>query len=424
MGDGAGCISAVSHLASTTSQHFFQSAILQSCPLNIPFRNKTEARKQAEVFSAHLNCRVNDVTCYRTKSANEILRAQQGLRVNSYTTNPLHYLYPWGPSIDDDQVFYHPMDVFADLSRFSNKPILIGNVANEGTASVYKMFPLPLSQDRFHAIIQQITSQPPPTFFAPTNGDMRNTLADFIQEYVFMCPTLYAAKQIIKKQAVFNRLPFPASSDLTSSSSSTTSNNSPLDANTKSHSGNRLWMYEFFRPSLTPASALWASLSSTHVVCERHSCHGSDVRAIFNSDVLPVFEKMKLESLSQLMIRYWSNFARTRNVNGGITSRTHLRSLQLQAARRTESSSSSLGTPNRSPKSQTVRFNPSLTESPSSLAARNIIKSALASFTFWPDYAKDEGKESQSLMLLQNSPLVVIRNPWELKCKTWHGWNH
>nr|KAG5702385.1 hypothetical protein BaRGS_002167 [Batillaria attramentaria] len=133
-GAGAGCQSVALHLTSVTAQNLFRSAILQSCPFTLPFRNKNEARRVVKRFASALGCQDNDLDCYRQKSATEILRAQDDAADTARA--------PAGQTP-------------APLSG-TPKPIMMGFAEEEGRTSVYRDFPLPVSSDFFQQFVQTV----------------------------------------------------------------------------------------------------------------------------------------------------------------------------------------------------------------------------------------------------------------------------
>ncbi|GFN98787.1 carboxylic ester hydrolase [Plakobranchus ocellatus] len=406
IGDGSGCLSAVSHLASPVSQHLFDSVVLHSCPWMIPFRTRGEARSQAQAFSAALGCAVNDVACYRLKAADDILRAQTAVQSESYSGNALFSFYPWGPTIDDHEIFHSPYDVFKETTRFASKPMILGVTADEGVSFVYRKFPMPLSRGKYDTFISSSKIRNTASASNTTrngNVDMRESLIRFINHHVFVCPMVFVAKQVERKHSQSR-----GGINLGRSSSST-------------QAAPKLWLYEFTQPTKLPESltvqqqlltnALWAQKASENV-CEGRSCHGSDIRALFYSSALPLIERLKTEELSKQMIRYWANFARYRNVNGIIGSRAHLRTLQIRSALITDSSSRGFSRQ----RSQTVSFplgglNVRQLSSPARLSLQN----ALASFTYWPEYSS-QGSEPLTTMMLQRQPVEIRRNVWQQKC--------
>ncbi|GFR86185.1 carboxylic ester hydrolase [Elysia marginata] len=420
IGDGSGCASIVSHLASPVSQTMFKSAVLHSCPWTVPFRTRDEARAQAAAFSRELGCTVNDIACYRSKSATDILRAQLLVKSDSYTNNQLVSFFPWGPSIDHREIFYSPSDVFKDTSRFESKPLVIGVTAEEGVGFVYRKFPMPLSRGNYDNFVVSSAAttngQSLSAFTAsPTthsgNVDMREALGRYITEHVFSCPAVFVAKQLERKHFQnTGGMRSMASRRIHSSSFSTPA---------------KVWMFEFSMPTSLPGSftvqqqqmtnALWSAQLSGNSFCDKRSCHGSDIRALFYSNALPLIERLKEEDLGKQMVRYWSNFARYGNVNGIIGSRAHLRTLQIQSALVTDSANRGLNLNTRQ-RSPTVSFplgglNVRQLTSP----ARLTLQSALASFTYWPEYST-QGSEPLTTMLLQQPPVELRRNHWTQKC--------
>ena len=385
MGDGAGCASVVSHMASLDSQSLFNNAILQGCPLAVPFRGEAEAKAQAEEFARNISCRLNDLPCYRKKTTNDILNAQS-FGAEKYSKNMLMSLYPWGPTIDNIVVFYHPMDVFKDVSRFEKKPVIIGTANEEGLRFVYSRYERPLSSDYFHDFVQSATGDNS-TWTLGNPMDARAALVDFITEYVFECPSRLVAQKIGEKNT---------EGSLSSSSSSQTGSRST-----------NVWLYNFVMPS-APMTHQFPLLGQRQQgICSRYSCNGHDARTLFYSSALPIHERINSRELASQMLRYWTNFVKSGSVDGSIVSRSHLHTLQLGPSPRTRGSR--VGTQS-GPIGRPFLAGPS-----------NAFQKALSRFTYWPPYSTQdiEGRDSHSTMLLKARPLAVHQNVWQAQCAMW-----
>lgn len=396
MGDGAGCVSVVSHMASLDSQRLFASAILQGCPMAVPFRGESESKKQAEAFAQGINCALNDLPCYRRKGLKEVLDAQSYVGAERYSNNMLMSLYPWGPTIDNIVVFYHPMDVFKDTSRFEKKPVIIGTSNEEGLRFVYDRFKRPLNTGYFHDFVRSATGHNS-TWTVGNPMDSRAALVDFITEFVFECPSRIAAQKIGQRN--------------TEGSASSTN----------------VWLYKFVMPfsPITHSFPLLGPRRQFDSICSGFSCNGHDVRTLFFANTLPIHEKIDSRTLALQMVRYWSNFAKSSSVDGGIQSRSHLQTLQLGPVMLQGSQSGRRGQSPRArsqPRPTTQSGGPLGRLFLTGRGSANL-RAALSTFTYWPSYSvRDvEGGDSNSTMLLQATPLAVKQNLWEAQCAVWDG---
>ena len=385
------------------------------------------------MFARQLGCDVNDVACYRAKSPDEILNAQVAVKSDSYSNNGLVSFYAWGPSIDHREVFYNPYDVFKDTSRFDSKPIVLGVTADEGVGFVYRKFPMPLSRgyyDNFvasSAVLSNGQTLSGITASLTSHGgnvDMREALVRYMNDHVFTCPAIFVAKQVERKHFQRSGNDRPATTrrlNINSPGFPRSSSRSP-----SSSAAAKVWVFEFTMPTSLPGSftvqqqqmtnALWSSRFSGSNFCDKRSCHGSDIRALFYSNALPLIERLKTEELGKQMVRYWSNFARYGNVNGIIGSRAHLRTLQIQSALVTDSANRGLNLNTRQQRSQTISFPlGGLNNRQLASPARLTLQSALASFTYWPEYST-QGSEPLTTMLLQQPPVELRRNYWSQRC--------
>jgi len=371
MGNGAGCLSVVSHMASHSSNELFRSVILEGCPLAMPYRTEAEARLQSQAFADHIGCKINDLSCYRHKSKNDVLQAQLSVQPHSFSNNSLTQMYPWGPTIDDEMISSHPLDVFKDLSRFKMKPAIIGLTQNEGRYFKNKYFPGSVSLDSYRRFVKNTSGQNANTQQLSASSDLSDELADFITDFVFQCPSKFAADQMLKKQTSGRNL-------------------QPLHYPRAqlAHRGG-VWVYKYIYPITNLTLGLHSLASSS---CSGHSCHGQDVRNLFFSAALPTRERIDSEELARQMVMYWSNFAKTQTVAGRMSS---LYAMQLEKramhamwkSARQRITLPKAGNKSRSRQSQ---------RSP----------------PFWPSY---RGVKSPSIMLLKANPTPAL---WSaIKCR-------
>nr|KAG5699241.1 hypothetical protein BaRGS_012762 [Batillaria attramentaria] len=297
-GAGAGCQSVALHLTSVTAQNLFRSAILQSCPFTLPFRNKNEARRVVKRFASALGCQDNDLDCYRQKSATEILRAQDDAADTASTEPPsLFQFQAWGPIIDQRGV--HDSHLLQELLQANSrpvsgtpKPIMMGFAEEEGRTSVYRDFPLPVSSDFFQQFVQtvfpdkwrQVAETAEAPYRPSTNQDARLEMVRFLNDFVYVCPGHRVAQQL-------------------SGSAGASGNNRDV------------WVYSF-KPSVTwsPGGSAWPLGGESY--CQDVACHDLDLLYLFNPPSIPDFRRPRTEGLSTAMATYWTNFAKYGDPNG------------------------------------------------------------------------------------------------------------
>ena len=151
-GQSAGGMSVASHLVMPKSRGLFSKAIPESNPLGLPVHTRETAKKNADNVMKYLDCKKDDVACAKTKSAEQVLEAQDEATKIILGTLFVNFM-PWAPVAEPggelpDQILY--MMMRGDMARV---PILTGSVLDEGQMFVYEMFTEPMSEAVYKAAI-------------------------------------------------------------------------------------------------------------------------------------------------------------------------------------------------------------------------------------------------------------------------------
>ncbi|XP_046567565.1 crystal protein-like [Haliotis rubra] len=269
-GQSAGAQSVCVHLVTPSVSHYFQRAIIQSSPMALPFRNMTEAERQIDLFARQLGCRARDIQCFRSKSASEVLQAQNSIPKDQISDNSAMQFEAWGPVIDGRNISGNLLSILATTSI--DKDIIIGTTSDEGLAYVYGAVPHRVPMFLFSFVLNMfIPNSSAISSLYTVRGDARPALSKVITDFMFSCPsTLFA--------------------DILSSSKN-------------------VWVYRFEQPLSIDA---WGS--ATH--CVNKTCHGVDLPFLYDTPRLVGYDVTSGdEKLSSTMIGYWTNFAKYGNPN-------------------------------------------------------------------------------------------------------------
>lgn len=272
-GQSAGAISVGIHLTSHKADNLFNQAIMQSVPFSIRFKTINQAIEQGRQFASNLNCSLSDMYCLRRRSPMEIIDAQKRTTISF---GFLQRFLQWGPHLDGNEV---PIDLIPGFETgiFYDKPVIIGNTADEGIGYIYGTFRNELSRNAFAAILMaampQYASEIFSRYYPRRVSDARNEFAELATDFVFICPCRRAAKSLMQYTNV--------------------------------------WMYVFDH------NLNFLNETRYFPFCINRACHGSELPYLFQTahrggfDL--TFEDMQL---SDEMLIYWTNFAKFGNPNG------------------------------------------------------------------------------------------------------------
>ncbi len=155
-GQSAGGMSVASHLVSPGSKGLFQKAIQESNPLGLPVHYRDTAASNANDVFEYMNCAIDDVACAKSKSAEELLEAQNKapqLNLNNLFIN----FMPWSPmSEEGGEIPEQPLIALGKGQQSSVVPILTGSVKDEGQLFVWELFTSPVSPAAYDALIKGI----------------------------------------------------------------------------------------------------------------------------------------------------------------------------------------------------------------------------------------------------------------------------
>ncbi|UJR12357.1 hypothetical protein I4U23_016534 [Adineta vaga] len=263
-GQSSGAQSTALHYMTREMQPFFQRAIIQSSPMNFPFKTYLENVAPNVLLAEQLHCSPNDFTCFRSRSTDEIITAQNEVNQKLTSLNILLLFEPWLPVIDNDIVHGTLISTIRNIS-FPLKPLIIGSLTDECYYMIYGALKKNITVSEYIGMAiglfgekaLKILEHYPPL----TSGDQRPNIARIATEWIFTCSTRVFAR----KAATYS--------------------------------------YVFGYP--------YNKVNSLN--CPDHACHADELPYIFQS-----FWERFTDSgryISQGMATYWTNFAKSENPN-------------------------------------------------------------------------------------------------------------
>eukprot|EP01084_Bolivina_argentea_P013996 26180_1 len=285
---------------------------MQSNPLGVPFRTKDSWDQTAcefydELDCEHWDCEYINSSCINamrtTKTSDELLKAQTDMYNHHYLdescvgiTHPdecdyLHAATPWTPTVETQPLF-----AFQNGDYNKNVPIVIGTNQNEGIPFTYFVVDKILKElgdktldhknyvhiiYRFfnyaHArsVVQHYAKYEP-----GCNDDHRILLSAIVTDFLFVCPTRFAAQHI------------------------------------SAHSN--VWVYHynhFYKQSEIVFKNMRIDICAD--IDSMYVCHGDELPIVFGSDADGLTYTDKEKDLSKMIQAYWTNVAKSNNPGRG-----------------------------------------------------------------------------------------------------------
>ncbi|CAF3372257.1 unnamed protein product, partial [Rotaria sp. Silwood2] len=266
-GQSTGAQSTTIHYLRHEMQPFFRAAIIQSCPVAIPFRTYVQYITPTILLVQQLNYTLDGISCFRASSYHDIVAAQNVINSKITSLQFLQFFEPWLPVIDNIIVGGQLMDMFSSTS-FLLKPLIIGTMNEEALGYVYGELTQPLSPLGYLTVgpilfgsnFSAIAMRYPPE----GSGDQRPLLARLVTQWVFACPTRVLAHKAAAYSYVFGY---------------------PLRTTGIINAG----------------------------ICEARACHGYELPFLFQAFWLNFTNADRY--ISQTLATYWTNYAKSKNPN-------------------------------------------------------------------------------------------------------------
>jgi para-nitrobenzyl esterase len=265
-GESAGSLDVCFHVASIGSRGLFHRAISESGGCTTRQRTKAEGEQAATAFATDVGCpSPGALACLRGKSAPDLMASDDVAAGTGF-----------GPDIDGQFLTDQPRALFT-AGNIAKVPYLLGSNTDEGT--LFTLSALITTPDQY---IAQLTT----AFGAATAGTISTTVYK-IDDFADAKPN--------PAQAAWARV--VGDSRLTC----TTYDSAALAA----AAGSSVYMYNFDIPA--PVNLPPFYLGATH---------GSELTSVFGTS--PTFATdASTKAASDRIQRYWTNFARTGDPNGG-----------------------------------------------------------------------------------------------------------
>ncbi|KAF7980182.1 hypothetical protein HWV62_39666 [Athelia sp. TMB] len=202
---GANMIRAL--LAVPSASSLFQSAIIQSDPMDYGFLSPTVQKEMQTYFNNGVNCAATNTACLNALSVDTIINAQMDLYDNAF--------YDIDPSVTqaqpirvvhDGTFITSTMDSSTPFPKVS-KPLLISTVLNEAGASIYGTFNTSLPEAELDYVVNATFGAPrtnqimssalyvtPGTNAATSNEDARTQLQTLGTDYIWKCSSWTMAR--------------------------------------------------------------------------------------------------------------------------------------------------------------------------------------------------------------------------------------
>jgi para-nitrobenzyl esterase len=265
-GESAGSFDVCMHMAAPSNAGLFHRAISESGGCTTVQRTRAQAEAAATSFATDAGCTgAGALACLRGKSADSLMASPDVAAGTGF-----------GMDVDSQFLPDQPRTLY-DMGKIAKVPYLLGSNTDEGTLFLPAIKPasdadyMAALTARFGASASAVASVYMPANF-PANGALNPqtaALARVIGDSALVCPTFDTAVRT-------------------------------------AHAGAPVFMYNFDVPvpAVVPTAA---GLGATH---------GSELTSVFGTS--PTFATDPgARSVSDLIQRYWTNFARTGDPNGG-----------------------------------------------------------------------------------------------------------
>jgi carboxylesterase type B len=203
-GQSAGAMSVGTHLVSAGSKGLFSAAIMESNPLGLPYHTRGSAAKNADAVFKYLGCATDDVACMRTKTADEIVKAQKDAIKMDRNTLFINFL-GFSPLVEKGGEL--PDQPFNMLARgeMHTVPMLSGSLYDEGQLFVYELFTKEMSSLSYKSTVdlvfgkkagKQVLDKYPMqcSTCPPDNKDGRAPFNELATDLLFFCPLRNATR--------------------------------------------------------------------------------------------------------------------------------------------------------------------------------------------------------------------------------------
>ena len=211
-GQSAGAQSVATHLISENSAPYFDSAMIFSNPMGLPFRDNNSAISWGRLVASKAACANESSSlkeiekCLRALDAETILKGEVEAHsdILAELSDLLHVLEPWGPIIGTKDCPTQPLYAMANRTYIQHdKPIITGTVTNEGWMFIYEAFGFKIPSFALDILLPLVFGEHagskikskypvPPSM----ENDTRPLLATIATDGLFHCPVRHAMQSL------------------------------------------------------------------------------------------------------------------------------------------------------------------------------------------------------------------------------------
>ncbi|KAJ3744994.1 alpha/beta-hydrolase [Lentinula detonsa] len=206
-GQSSGATMIRSLLAVPSASYLFQSAILQSDPMDYGFQSSTTQKTLQSAYNNLINCAATDYVCQNALSVDDILNAQGTLFNEAFNLDASAGAGEPLRPVNDGTLITSPLDSTAPFPSV-NKPILVSTVLNEAALTIYgDEFTSALPEDEFLPVCQaslgdsRANAVANASFYKPLavdgSEDAREQLQELGTDYVWRCSSWTFARNWI-----------------------------------------------------------------------------------------------------------------------------------------------------------------------------------------------------------------------------------
>jgi carboxylesterase type B len=196
-------------LAVPSASSLFQSAIIQSDPMDFGFLKPSTQQLLQNAFTSSLNCSPTDTASLSKLSINTIINVQENLCGMATNIDPsLGLAIPIRP-VNDGTLITSSLDSTSPFPYVS-KPLIISTVLDEAGPSIFGSFTAPIPEGEYEALVNA-TFGPPrtttilnsgqyklPPHLDAANFDGRNNLQTIGTDYLWKCSSWSFAREWVQ----------------------------------------------------------------------------------------------------------------------------------------------------------------------------------------------------------------------------------
>eukprot|EP01114_Cavostelium_apophysatum_P018906 TRINITY_DN5943_c0_g1_i1.p1 TRINITY_DN5943_c0_g1~~TRINITY_DN5943_c0_g1_i1.p1 ORF type:complete len:531 (-),score=98.59 TRINITY_DN5943_c0_g1_i1:27-1619(-) len=279
-GESAGAMSTSIHWTSPSSWPFFKAVIMESDPFSIYMPTVQQAQEVGKKFAYETGCDYDDTTCMRNVDVDQVVNIGQNVWALPDVFNfSLEIALVWQPVVDGSFITGQIFDSVA-AGNYHKVPVMMGSNQDEGIMFAFQVTDY-LDDVEYVALITGIYGEDAYDVieeYPVTDDPLTNIidpLSSLLTDYLFACSTRFVADSIASDT------PF----------------------------------YLYHYDHILSFSQSWGPNFS---FCMNKSCHGGELPFVFHSATDSGFNYTPEELiLTDQMVLYWTNFAKTGNPNSG-----------------------------------------------------------------------------------------------------------